>query len=154
MAWTTGMAEMSRVLRVAGSKVRPGADLQHADVLRHDRNVGCVDDLGDDRQVRGLKAPPRRIVAPAPGMVLTADQLFCFDDPARPGPWGRYTARCWTSPSILRRGPTSTSNIAPSTITPPANIRSVSDSLLKSTAKNAANTGSMLMMIALRVGER
>ena len=38
------------------------------------------------------------------------------------------------------------------TIEPPISIRMVSDSPPSSTAKNAANTGSMLMMIAARVG--
>jgi hypothetical protein len=40
-----------------------------------------------------------------------------------------------------------------STIAPPTNIRPVTPSPPSSTAKNAAKTGSMLMMIAVRVGE-
>ena len=59
-----------------------------------------------------------------------------------------------TSASIRRRGSSSTISIAPSTIRPPTASRAVMSSPPMSTAKNAAKTGSMLMMIAVRVGER
>ena len=48
----------------------------------------------------------------------------------------------------------STTSIAASTIEPPRSSRVVTDSPPSSTAKSAANTGSMLMMIAARVGGR
>ena len=52
------------------------------------------------------------------------------------------------------RGTSSTISIAASTSAPPSSIRSVADSPPSSTAKSAAKTGSMLMMIAVRVGGR
>ena len=51
------------------------------------------------------------------------------------------------------RGPSSTRYIAASTSAPPTSIRTVSDSPPNSTAKNAAQTGSMVMMTAVRVAE-
>jgi hypothetical protein len=56
--------------------------------------------------------------------------------------------------SIRRRGASSTISIAASTIRPPKIIRIVALSPPSSTAKSAAKTGSMLMMIAARAGGR
>ena len=51
-------------------------------------------------------------------------------------------------------GASSTVSMATSTIPPPSSSRDVRSSPPSHTAKNDANTGSMLMMIALRVGGR
>ena len=87
-----------------------GADLQHVGVLGDDGDVARVDDLGDDRQpgrladvgedlagrrrprpwkaygeVRGLNAPPRRIVAPADFAICAASRV-CSADSTAHGP--------------------------------------------------------------------
>jgi hypothetical protein len=59
--------QQREVLHVAG------ADLQHVGVLRDDRDVLGVDDLGDDRAARCARAPRRG----SPG-------------PSRPSPWKAY----------------------------------------------------------------
>ena len=54
----------------------------------------------------------------------------------------------------VRRGPASTTSIAVTTMAPPPSSRQVSDSPPRPTANVAANTGSMLITIAARVGAR
>ena len=64
------------------------------------------------------------------------------------------TARCCTSASNLRRGASSTRYIADITSAPPISIRQVTLSDPNSTANADANTGSIVIAIAARVGVR
>ena len=64
--------------------------------------------------------------------------------------------QAWTDHQIASDGrdePSSTTSIAASTMAPPSSIREPTASPPSSTAKKAAKTGSMLITIAVRVGE-
>jgi hypothetical protein len=65
-----------------------------------------------------------------------------------------YTVRWETSASTRRRGTSSTRYIAEITRAPPTTIRTVRPSPPNRTAKKAANTGSMVMRMAARVGAK